>query len=277
MQIEIDIKGMWYMKKGKPVLYVRLLKAMYSTLKAAMLWYKMLSETLKNEGFVLNKYDPCVANKIIKGKQFTICWYVDDLKLSHQDPNEVTRMINILEEHFGKMNVKHGNKHTYLGKDFEIKNQKVIMTMTDYLNECIDSFGEVIDSNAATPATKSLMIVNANSLPLNNEKQAIFHHIVAKLLYICKRAHLDLQVAIGFLCTRVSAPLQQDWQKLKRVLMYVRGTINMPRIISLGEITNMDIYINAAHAVHSNMKGQTGGCVKTDTKKCYMPGHPSRN
>ena len=268
---------MWYMKKGKPVLYVRLLKAMYSTLKAAMLWYKMLSETLKNEGFVLNKYDPCVANKIIKGKQFTICWYVDDLKLSHQDPNEVTRMINILEEHFGKMNVKHGNKHTYLGKDFEIKNQKVIMTMTDYLNECIDSFGEVIDSNAATPATKSLMIVNANSLPLNNEKQAIFHHIVAKLLYICKRAHLDLQVAIGFLCTRVSAPLQQDWQKLKRVLMYVRGTINMPRIISLGEITNMDIYINAAHAVHSNMKGQTGGCVKTDTKKCYMPGHPSRN
>ena len=86
-----------------------------------------------------------------------------------------------------------------------------------------------------------------------------------------------MQGAIGFLCTRVSAPLQQDWQKVKRVLMYVKGTIDMPRIISLGEITNMDIYINAAHAVHSNMKGQTGGCVKTDTKKCYMPGHPSRN
>ena len=113
---------------------------MYCTLKAALLWYEMLSETLKNEGFVLNKYDPCVANKIIKEKQFTICWYVDDLKLSHQDPNEVTRIINILEEHFGKMNVKCGNKHTYLGMDFEIKNQKVIMTMTDYLNECIDIF-----------------------------------------------------------------------------------------------------------------------------------------
>ena len=53
-------------------------------------------------------------------------------------------MINILEEHIGKMNVKRGNKHTYLGMDFEIKNRKVIMTMTDYLNECIDSFGEVL-------------------------------------------------------------------------------------------------------------------------------------
>ena len=107
--------------------------------------------------------------------------------------------------------MKRGNKHTYLGMDFEIKNQKVVMTMADFLNECIDSFGEVIDSNAATPATKSLMSVNTNSLPLNNEKQAIFHHIVAKILYICKWARLDLQVAIGFLCSRVSAPLQQDW------------------------------------------------------------------
>ena len=41
---------------------------------------------------------------------------------------------------------------------FEIKDRKVIMTMTDYLNKCIDRFGEVHDSNAATPATKSLFM-----------------------------------------------------------------------------------------------------------------------
>ena len=252
-------------ENGRQIIYVRLLKAMYGTLKAALLWYELLADTLKKEGFVLNPYDPCVANKTINGKQFTICWYVDDLKLSHEDPEEVTKMIKVLEENFGEMNVERGNKHTYLGMNFEIKDKKVIMTMKDYLTECIDSFGEVLNSNARTPANPSLMTVNEDAEKLNEEKQALFHHIVAKLLYICKRARLDLQVAIGFLCTRVKEPTVQDWQKLKRVLMYTRGTIDMPRIMSLKNFSTMDIYVDAAHAVHHNMRSQTGGCIQMGT------------
>jgi len=252
-------------EKGRQVLYVRLLKAMYGTLKAALLWYELLSDTLVKEGFTLNPYDPCVANKIVNGKQFTICWYVDDLKLSHKDPEEVTKMIKLLEKHFGEMNVERGSKHTFLGMNFEIKNKKVIMKMKDYLTKCIDSFGEVLSSNARTPANPSLMTVNEDAEKLNEEKQALFHHIVAKLLYICKRARLDLQVAVGFLCTRVKEPTIQDWQKLKRVLMYIRGTIDMPRIMSLKDFSTMDIYVDAAHAVHHDMRGQTGGCIQMGT------------
>jgi hypothetical protein len=33
-------------------------------------------------GFELNKYDKCVANKIINGIQSTIAWHVEDLKIS---------------------------------------------------------------------------------------------------------------------------------------------------------------------------------------------------
>ena len=69
-------------------------KAMYGTLKAALLWYNLLAETLTKEGFEVNPYDPYVANKIICGSKFTVCWCVDDLKLSHTQPDEVTKMIN---------------------------------------------------------------------------------------------------------------------------------------------------------------------------------------
>jgi len=258
-------------EKGRQVLYARLLKAMYGTLKAALLWYELLSDTLVKEGITLNPYDPCVANKIVNRKQFTICWYVDDLKLSHRDPEEVTKMIKLLEKHFGEMNVERGSKHTYLGMNFEIKNKKVIMKMKDYLTEFIDSFREVLSSNARTPANPSLMTVNEDAEKLNEEKQALFHHIVAtKLLYICKRARLDLQVALGFLCTRVKEPTIQDWQKLKRVLMYIRGTIDMPRIMSLKDFSTMGIYVDAAHAVHHDMRGQTGGCIQMGTGLSFL-------
>ena len=75
---------------GKPVMYVELRKALYGTLWAAILFWKKLSSVLIDQGFVLNPYDSCVANKMIDGKQCTILWHVDDLKISHMDPAVVT-------------------------------------------------------------------------------------------------------------------------------------------------------------------------------------------
>ena len=60
-------------RNNKKVLYVRLKKALYGLLRSALLFYQKLSKVLEDEGFVKNNYDSCVANKIINGKQMTIC------------------------------------------------------------------------------------------------------------------------------------------------------------------------------------------------------------
>jgi hypothetical protein len=54
---------------NKPVLYVKLKKALYGCLRSALLFYKKLLKDLKDRGFVVNPYDPCVANKTVNGKQ----------------------------------------------------------------------------------------------------------------------------------------------------------------------------------------------------------------
>jgi len=48
-----------------------------------------LSETLQGWGFTLNPYDKCIANKNIEGKQCTILWHLDDLKISHMNKEVV--------------------------------------------------------------------------------------------------------------------------------------------------------------------------------------------
>jgi hypothetical protein len=65
-------------KRGKPVIYVILLKALYGTLQAALLFWKNLSSQLQEWGFRLNPYDFCVTNKTINNKQCTIAWHVED-------------------------------------------------------------------------------------------------------------------------------------------------------------------------------------------------------
>jgi Reverse transcriptase (RNA-dependent DNA polymerase) len=49
-------------EKGGKVLYVKLIKAIYGCVKSALLWYKVFHSSLKEMGFTLNPYDPCVAN-----------------------------------------------------------------------------------------------------------------------------------------------------------------------------------------------------------------------
>jgi hypothetical protein len=77
-------------KKGTTILYVKMQKALYGLLRSALLFYKKLVADLESDGFVLNPYDQCVANKVVDGKQMTVCWHVDDLKVSHCDPSQVT-------------------------------------------------------------------------------------------------------------------------------------------------------------------------------------------
>ena len=80
-----------------------------------LLYYGMnaFTKCQLNMGFRLNKYDPCVANKMINGKQCTIVWYVDDNKISHVDSKVVDQIILAIEEKFGKMTVKLGKNHVF--------------------------------------------------------------------------------------------------------------------------------------------------------------------
>jgi hypothetical protein len=100
------------------VLYVELKKALYGTLKAALLFWKKLTVQLKEWEFEVNPYDWCVVNKTINGKQCTILWHVDNLKISHVDSNLVTEVIQQLKDALGKeapLTVTRSRIHDYLG------------------------------------------------------------------------------------------------------------------------------------------------------------------
>jgi hypothetical protein len=160
----------------KKVMYLQLLKALYGCVKSALLWYELFTGTLQKMRFVLNEYDPCVANMTINDKQCTIAWYVDNTKISHEDPEVVTTIIEKIEERFGKMTVTRGKEHVFLGMNITFNDDGTAsVTMKDYLKEAIADFGE------------DLFDINDNSPALQSKKGEIFHSVVAKLLYVSKR------------------------------------------------------------------------------------------
>lgn len=102
-------------KKGTPILYVQLYKSMYGLLRSALLFYRKLRAELEAVGFVVNPYDPCVANRISDcGHQQTVLWHVDDLMMSHVDRRENLWLVDYLKGIYGdKMTVVTGKNVTW--------------------------------------------------------------------------------------------------------------------------------------------------------------------
>ncbi len=83
-------------KKGEKQLLVQRLTALYGTMVASPLNYKKFVKSLTSNGFRLNPYDPCMANKQVKGEQLTVCFHVDDCKISQIIPKVVDKPIEWL-------------------------------------------------------------------------------------------------------------------------------------------------------------------------------------
>jgi hypothetical protein len=67
----------------------------------------------------VNPYDPCVANRIVNGKQHTASWHVDDLKSSHVNNKVNDQFLQWFEKTYASNDIGHvkairGNRHSYL-------------------------------------------------------------------------------------------------------------------------------------------------------------------
>jgi hypothetical protein len=240
-------------KCGQKVLIVECLNAVYGTMVAALLYYKKFVKSLTKQGFKLNPYDGCVANKIVNGKQITVGFHVEDCKVSHECTKVVDAMIkwlraeyeSIFEDGSGVMKVHRGKVHKYLGMslDFSHKGQCHV-TMYDYLDGIREAFDAAVEKHGngfipltkqrfKTPAPNNLFVVNEACDKLSEAASADFHTIVVKTPYVTKRSRPDTCLAIAFLTTMVRAPGTDDWDKLCHLMEYLnlRGDRDRPLIL----------------------------------------------
>jgi hypothetical protein len=208
--------------KGSKQLLVQCQKALYGTMVASLLYYQKFIKSLTDIDFVINPYDPCVANKMIKGDHMTICFHVDYCKLSHHKTKVMDSMIEYLRQEYesifedasGAMAVIRCKIHKYLDMtlDYTARGQ-VNITMFDYVDGILTAFYKAEPKGGGTntsTAPDSLLKVDESYEKLKKDKAAEFHNLVANTLYSTKRARSDTCTAIAFLTTRVRAPDKDD-------------------------------------------------------------------
>ena len=174
-------------------------------------------------------------------------------------------LITQLEGAFGNdgpLMVHRGKKHDYLGMwlDYSLDG-KVQVQMFDYSDNMLADLPDDMRGMVTSPAADHLFTVNDAGKKLTQAQSEMFHHNVAKLLFLCKRARPDIQTAVAFLTTRVTAPDKDDYKKLARVMRYLQGTKTMPLTLEADNLQLVKWWIDGAFATHRDMWSHTGGAL----------------
>ena len=92
---------------------------------------------------------------------------------------------------------------------------------------------------------------------LSEKDSHAFHTIVAKLLFLCKRARLDILDGMAFLTTRVREPNKYNDKKLLRILKYLSSTRNLVPTLESNGTGTVKWWVDSAFAVHRVMNIHT--------------------
>ena len=99
-------------------------------------------------------------DKTVEGKQCTICWHVDDLKISHMILKVVDGVLSQLTTKYGKvspLSISRGRMHDYLSMRLDYGTEgKVQITMSKHIEGILETATEDTNSIAKTLSANHL-------------------------------------------------------------------------------------------------------------------------
>lgn len=206
-----------------------LLKCIYGLKQSARYWNKEVNAFLQSLGFTPLHADPCVY--VMKDEEgLPLCMlvvHVDDILIQANDP--------FLSQLKGKLKGKYemkdvGEVSAYLG--MRVRRSKdgrsLEMDQRASIEELLKDFQmeHCSTTKVSTPMdARSFGRDNQVQGPIEERHNGLYRELVGRLIFISKCTRPDIAFAVGVLARSMDRPTMGDWLAAKRVLRYLRGTI----------------------------------------------------
>lgn len=205
-------------------LVCRLKKGIYGLKQAAKLWNDEIHGVLIGEGFERSKADPCLYSKKEDGDWVFVLIYVDDIQVIGKTKRTIDKVKTMLASKFDVQDL--GEIKQYLGINVtRDKNGIFHLDQSNYIKKIVNDFGL-----ASAKASNVPIQVNYGKGKSDNDlltSNAQYQKLLGCLLYISVNTRPDIAASVSILAQKVCQPTQADWNELKRVLKYLKGTADL--------------------------------------------------
>lgn len=216
-----------FVEEGKENHVCLLRRSIYGLKQSARIWNKAIHQVLLDAGYTQSKNDPCLYTYSLKGKFCFVLIYVDDLIIASKYTELMSACEEILNAKFKIKNL--GEIQNYLGLQIKRnENGDFAINQAEYILKVINDFGLANAKISEVPINISYGKGAESEMLINNEK---YRQLIGCLLYISVNTRPDISASVSILAQKVSNPNEEDWNELKRVLKYLKGTANLSLLL----------------------------------------------
>ena len=199
-------------------------KALYGLRQAGRQWHKRLDGKLKKFGLTPLAADPCVYIGRREKDILLMAIYVDDIVIASQSETWIAEMkINLMQE-FEMKDL--GKIRHCLGFEFTHAADKIFMTQTIQILQILKRFGMEDSRPVGTPIDSGAKLLKPENPSREEMEMYPFRELIGSLMYLAVGTRPDIAYAISSLSQFSTCYAKDHWIAGKRVLRYLRGTLN---------------------------------------------------
>jgi hypothetical protein len=183
---------------------------------------------MQEQGFTQCDGDPCIFVKYTDDGQLccAVAVYVDDIIITAETQTTRNEIKSALSSRYRMTDM--GKLSWYLGIQVLQTNESILLSQSNYTEATLERFEMQNCKPTSTPMfNQDLHRTETKAESENNVHELKYRSLIGCLMYLSVCTRPDITYAVNKLARFVSNPSQEHWAAAKRVLRYLKGTINL--------------------------------------------------
>ncbi|KAL5549787.1 hypothetical protein UlMin_005018 [Ulmus minor] len=234
----------------------KLRKALYGLKQAPRAWYGKIAEFLTQSGYSVTPADSSLFVKANEGKLAIVLVYVDDLIITGDDEVEILRTKENLSVRFQMKEL--GQLKHFLGLEVDRTQEGIFLCQQKYAKDLLKRFGMLECKPISTPMEPNAKMCAHEGKDL--EDATMYRQLVGSLIYLTL-TRPDISYAVGVMSRYMQNPKKPHLEAVRRILRYVKSTIDYGLLYKKGEDCKLVGYCDADYAGDHDTRRSTTGYV----------------
>nr|CAB3464295.1 unnamed protein product [Digitaria exilis] len=231
----------------------RLNKSLYGLKQAPRAWYSRFAAFLLSLGFVEAKSDTSLFVYRRGSDLIYLLLYVDDIVLTASSSALLRRTISALQQEFSMKDL--GQLHHFPGMSVQRSGSGLLLSQRQYMLDILDRAGMADCKSCTTPVDTNPKLP-ADGPPVSDASD--FRSLAGALQWLTF-TRPDIAYAVQQVCLHMHDPREPHLAALKRILRYIRGTLDLGLLLRPSTTVDLTVYTDADWAGCPDTRRSTSG------------------
>ncbi len=241
---------------------MKLHRCIYGLKQASRRFFEKLQGILHKEGYRPSRSDPCLYIKNTSQEFTIITVVVDDLLIASDSDINAKKVIDTLRT-AGLKAKDLGFPEYIIGMHIEQdKDGNITLNQKLYIETLLRRFNMMNCKTSETPADTNVKLHKGLSPTTNKEMEKMngkpYRSLVGALLYVVL-TRPDIAVAVNECCRHMQNPGMTMWTAAKRILRYIKGTLNYKLCFNTESKFDLTTYVDSSYAECKDSRRSRGG------------------